>query len=277
MSRKRIEYPGAFYHVIQRGNNREKIFHDDADHYRYLSILAKVKVQNDFVLLGYALMGNHYHLLLRTNLTPLQQIIFDQNMRYSRYFNDRHNRTGHLYGGRYKALLVLDESYLFSVLRYIHWNPCKAGLCLNPQDYAWSSDRYYRDGSEGIVDVGLILKMLNPDRQKAIREYKNLMNYDEDVDYDSGKVIGEDNNKFDIGIDLEEKKTALKAEKPSLDQILKETGISASDFDLIKSSSRQRRFSEYKKLYYHEAIKQGYTLKEIGENIGLSAAAVSKC
>ena len=278
MSRRRVEYPGAFYHVIQRGNNRDLIFRDEADYYRYLSILTKVKAKDDFLLLGYALMGNHYHLLLRTGETPLQQIIFYQNMLYSRYFNKRHNRSGHLYDGRCKALLILDERYLFSVLRYIHWNPCKAGLCQKPQDYSWSSDSYYRDGLNGIVNIDWILNLLNPDRKKAIGEYSNLVKQFEDIDYDTGKFIGEDagNLSVDDGIEVEVKPAAAADDRPTLDQILKGTGVGTSSFYLIKAGSRQRRFSDYKKLYYHEAIKQGYTLKEIGANIGLSAAAVAK-
>jgi len=103
LNRRRVEYPGAFYHVIQRGNNRENIFLNDTDKSLYLNHLVELKKKFDFILLGYVLMDNHYHLLLQTGEDPLHKIIFRQNMYYSRYFNKEHNRSGHLYGDRYKA------------------------------------------------------------------------------------------------------------------------------------------------------------------------------
>ena len=135
MERRRIEYPGAFYHAIQRGNNRENIFLSDTDKSSYLNHLIELKKKFDFILLGYVLMDNHYHLLLQTGDDPLHKIIFRQNMYYSRYFNKTHNRSGHLYGDRYKASLVQDERYAFAVLRYIHWNPVKAGITTVPEKY----------------------------------------------------------------------------------------------------------------------------------------------
>ena len=117
MQRRRVEYPGAFYHVIQRGNNRENIFRRDADKSRYLKHLVDLKKTCDFKLFGYVLMDNHYHLLLQTMEVPLHKIVFLQNMFYSRYFNKAHTRSGHLYGDRHKASLIQDERYLFGVLR----------------------------------------------------------------------------------------------------------------------------------------------------------------
>lgn len=276
--RRRLECPGMVYHVIQRGNNREAIFRDDADYYRYLNIMAKTKAEYDFLLLGYVLMGNHYHLLIRTGEIPLQKIIFYQNMHYSRYFNKRHSRSGHLYGSRYKALPVMDDQYLFSVLRYIHWNPCKANLCSKPNEFAWSSDSYYRNDSQGIVDVDLIYKILSANRTTGQKIYTDLMKNYEDIDYDAGELIGENEIYSDSrrGNSFRKKGGTGTVDRPLLDQILKDTGIDTDGYRLIKTGSRQRRFSEYKSHYFHNALSQGYTLEEIGKNIGISAVAVSK-
>lgn len=278
MLRRRIEYPGAFYHLIQRGNNRENIFHCDADKYRYLNNLAGLKAKHDFLLFGYALMDNHYHLLLQTGETPLHKIIFHQNMIYSRYFNTAHERTGHLYGSRYKALLVLDEHYLFSVLRYIHWNPCRAGLCAAPEEYGWSSDIYYRNDQPGFVDTDFILKILSADRHKAVREYTRVMKVEDDINYESCKVIGEDISSDELiqGDHSEDYVEETVADRPTLNQILKATRVSDADFNLIKSGSRQRRLSQYKVAYCREAVQQGYTYHEIGININITATAVTK-
>jgi putative transposase len=286
LSRKRIEYPNAFYHVVQRGNNRENIFRRDADKYRYLNNLSVLKAKYDFKLLGYVLMDNHYHLLLQTVATPLHRIIFYQNMVYSRYFNKAYERTGHLYGDRYKAYLILDEKYLFSVLRYIHWNPCKAGLCIRPEEYKWSSDLYYRKDNAGIVDTEFIFKSLHTNHEKAFKNYNRLMKVmpdeSEEAKLVSNPAIGvtvvnkKNEKEANLKLSLTAEQNSKPAEKLSLDQLLKETGVSEEDFKLIKSGTRQRRLSSYKAEYYSKAVLYGYTYEEIGANINLTAAAVAK-
>ncbi len=268
--RRRIEFPGAFYHVTQRGNNRERIFRKDKDKKCYLDNLVELRDKYQFQLYGYVLMDNHYHLLLRAGEEPLQKIMFRQNMYYSRYFNKTHRRSGHLYGDRYKASLIQDERYLFAVLRYIHLNPVKAGLCPTPAVYKWSSDNCYRSNRRGKVDIDFILNILSPDRNIAIQEYIRLMQIEDEVNYDSYKYIGDDTYK-----DKWEEKKVQEIRKP-LDEILKETGVNADDFHLIKAGSRKRHLSSFKTAYIAEAVRQNYTYNEIGSNINISAAAVAK-
>jgi putative transposase len=270
LDRKRIEYPGAFYHVVQRGNNRDNIFLKDADKQRYLSKLIGLKKIYDFNLLGFALMDNHYHLLLQTGEDPLSKVIYRQNMLYSRYFNRTHNRSGHIYGARYKASLVLDESYLFAVLRYIHWNPLKAGLCSDPKDYPWSSDAYYRQNRSDVVDIDYILKILNPNRENAIRDYIRMMKVEDSVQFESFKIIGDETFNDAINKNSRQEKEL----RSDLDQILKSTGVSDSDFELIKAGSRKRNLVPYKTAYINEAVAQGYSYREIGSNINISDSAV---
>ncbi|HSW35559.1 MAG TPA: transposase [Candidatus Limnocylindrales bacterium] len=275
MERRRIEYQGAFYHVTQRGNNRENIFRREADKSRYLSSLVELKKKYDFKLFGYVLMDNHYHLLLQAGQDPLHKIIFRQNMQYSRYFNKTHNRSGHLYGDRYKAALIQDEHYLFAVLCYIHWNPVKAGISRDVTQYQWSSDACYRRNLYGTVDIDFILNILSADRKSAIFEYARLMLAEEDIKYDSLKIIGDQ----DFEESLKKDETSAGQEKSetrkSLDEILEGTGVSDEDYQLIKGGSRKRRLAPYKTAYIKEAVRQGYSFREIGGNISISASAVA--
>ncbi|MGR3174721.1 MAG: transposase [Candidatus Scalindua sp.] len=148
----RIEYPGAWYHFTCRGNERCLIFKDDADRREFLNILKESLEKYKVLLHGYVLMENHFHLILHTPQGNLNRFAQRFNTAYTVYFNRRHSRTGHLYHGRYKAILVEKDSYLLALLRYIHLNPVKIKklkkLTIPEQidylrNYKWSSNRGY--------------------------------------------------------------------------------------------------------------------------------------
>ncbi len=121
MARKpRIEYEGAFYHVITRGNQRQKIFREDEDYNKYLEILSRYKSQYKYRLYAYVLMNNHVHLLIEIRDNPLSKIQQGINQSYTIYFNKKYNTVGHLFQGRYKAILCDKEAYLLSLIKYIH-------------------------------------------------------------------------------------------------------------------------------------------------------------
>jgi REP element-mobilizing transposase RayT len=143
MSRKmRIEYPGALYHVTARGNCRSDIFIKDDDRYRYLDILSDTISQYNLVCHAYCLMTNHYHLMIETPDGNLSTGIHRLNSVYANYFNWKHERVGHLFQGRFNAIIVQKESYLLELCRYIVLNPVRARIVNEPMDYEWSS---YRD------------------------------------------------------------------------------------------------------------------------------------
>jgi putative transposase len=131
------------YHVMVRGINKEIIFHDDEDRRKFLYILAKVKEGYPFELLGYCLMNNHVHLLIREGTENISQIMKRIGTRYAIYFNSKYDRKGHLFQNRFRSERVEDEEYLLTVLRYIHQNPVKAFLVNDTKDYLWSSYRAY--------------------------------------------------------------------------------------------------------------------------------------
>ena len=142
----RVEFPGAVYHVIARGNERRIIFRDPTDRRGYLDRLGRYADRLDFSIYAYCLMTNHVHLALETGRIPLSRIMLALHGSYSQAFNRRHGRVGHLFQGRYKAYLVEGGKHLLALVRYIHLNPLRAGLVLRPQGFEWSSERAYRFG-----------------------------------------------------------------------------------------------------------------------------------
>lgn len=137
----RIEFPGALYHVTSRGNAQQNIFENDVDRRRWLSIFSKVCSHFNWVCYSYCLMGNHYHLLIETPEGNLSKGMRQLNGVYTQHFNRSHERVGHLYQGRFKAILVDKNSYLKELGRYIVLNPVRANLVENAQDWPWSSYR----------------------------------------------------------------------------------------------------------------------------------------
>lgn len=153
MARKpRLEYEGALYHVISRGNARQPIFLADADYRRYLTYLGESQQRHGFRLYAYVLMTNHVHLLLETAHEPLSRIMQRLNSRYSLVFNRGHRRVGHVLQGRYQALLCEHDRYLLALTRYLHLNPVRARMVRDPAAYPWSSYHTYL-GRRGPVQV----------------------------------------------------------------------------------------------------------------------------
>ncbi len=144
MSRKpRVHYPGAVYHVMLRGNARQDIFGDEEDREGFCELLAEGVERFGYRLHGFCLMSNHVHLAAQVGEVPLSRIMQDLGFRYTQRFNRRHGRVGHLFQGRYKALLVDADSYLVELVRYIHLNPVRAGLVKKAERYPWSGHRAY--------------------------------------------------------------------------------------------------------------------------------------
>ncbi len=139
----RIEYPGAYYHVINRGNAGEPIFKSNRDCKKFLEYLATATERFAIVIHSYCLMSNHYHLLIETPEANLSAAIQWLNVSYATYFNRKRQRQGHLFQGRFKAVLVDADEYLTQLSRYIHLNPVKAKIVEAPQDYPWSSYAFF--------------------------------------------------------------------------------------------------------------------------------------
>ena len=142
----RIEYKDALYHVMSRGNEQCDIARDDADRERFLEILGQMCKRHGVGVHAYVLMNNHYHLLLRTPQGNLSRSMQWLAVTYTRYFNLRHSRSGHLFQGRFKSFLVENDAYLMQLSCYIHRNPVRAAAVARLADYRWSSYQAYAYG-----------------------------------------------------------------------------------------------------------------------------------
>jgi REP element-mobilizing transposase RayT len=141
----RIEFEGACYHVTSRGNEQKDIFKSKRDREKFLGYLESAVFRYGAIVHAWCLMTNHYHLLLETPRGNLSQIMRHINGAYTNYFNAKRKRAGHLFQGRYKAILIEADAYLVELSRYIHLNPVRAGIVVKPEDYPWSSYGAYVD------------------------------------------------------------------------------------------------------------------------------------
>jgi len=139
----RIQYPGAVYHVMNRGGSRHKVFIDEKDRQVFLNTIGEIHDRWGVEVFGWCLMGNHYHLCLRTPEGNLARAMRHLDGLYTQRFNRLHGRDGALFRGRYKAILVDKDNYLAQVVRYIHLNPLATGLVREPEKFMWSSHRFY--------------------------------------------------------------------------------------------------------------------------------------
>jgi len=271
----RIEYPGALYHVIQRGFNRENVFERSEDKYCLIEYFRKAVELDDIELFAYVVMSNHYHLALRTLSVPLNRVMHRINTKYGMYYNKAMGRSGHIFEGRYKAFLVQDDRYLISLVKYIHRNPVKAGLCSSVRDYLWSSDHFYRQMEHGFVNFGLLFEMLSGDRERFMKEYDILMSQDDDTDCEA--IINEAIiNKVDFKPKMPDEDKNLIIERETLDEILKKAANDKEEYESIKKGSRMRRLTNAKLIYAIAAYEQGYSMQEIARHINVSATAVFK-
>jgi putative transposase len=142
----RIQFSGAVYHVMNRGAARQLTFTDDRDCRVFLDTVAEAFRLWGIEVFAYSLMGNHYHLCLRTPKCNLSRVMRHIDGIYTQRFNRRHGRDGALFRGRYKAIVVDADEYLAAVVRYIHLNAVKTGLATMPQEYRWASHDYYYHG-----------------------------------------------------------------------------------------------------------------------------------
>jgi REP element-mobilizing transposase RayT len=167
--RPRVFARGLLYHVIARGNHQEPVFLGPADYHAYLTRLARYGSEHGVVLHAYCLMPNHVHLLVQVGEVPLGRFMQPLQQSYTQRFNRLYEKAGHLFQGRYRAIVCDRESYLLSLVRYIHLNPVRAGLAPTPGDYAYSSHRTYLAGrSTDLADPRLVLATLGgPSRYAA--------------------------------------------------------------------------------------------------------------
>ena len=173
----RIVYPGAMYHITSRGNEQKDVFKSQRDREKFLEYLASATVRYGAVIHAYCLMSNHYHLLLETPAGNLSQIMRHINGAYTTYFNIKRKRSGHLFQGRFKAILIEADEYATELSRYIHLNPVGAGMTARPEDYRWSSYRSYigQNPAPEWLNISMILGYFGKDAVVAGKGYRSFV------------------------------------------------------------------------------------------------------
>jgi len=173
----RVEYPGAFYHVINRGNAGENLFRSIRDRKKFLEYIEKAVDRFSLKIHTYCLMTTHYHLLLETQQPNLSQVIQWINVSYAAYFNRKHQRQGHLFQGRFKSILVDADEYLKQLSRYIHLNPVRAKIVEQLADYPWSSYPAFVGKAEAPdwMEIQWLLSQFGKKRRHAAENYKNFV------------------------------------------------------------------------------------------------------
>ncbi len=252
MARKqRVHYPAALYHVIIRGNARQEIFFDDVDRSRFYLLIQEGLERYEHRIHAFCLMTNHIHLAIQVGDMPLSRIMQNISFRYTQWINWRHKRSGHLFQGRFKAVLVNADTYLSDLTRYIHLNPVRAHLVQSPEEYQWSSLRAYL-GMEEIpwITTDWVLSLFASDRKDARAAYTDFIALEREEGHDhafhcgsvnDSRVLGDDTFIDNVLTNVE----ALSTPRITLDIILHciclQYGITGTD---LASPGKYRLFSE---------------------------------
>jgi putative transposase len=168
----RMDCPDTFYHVLSRGNERKDIFWDERDYLRFLDTMGRMVERFNLEVHAYVLMKTHFHLLVRTGQSSLSRAIQWLGVSYSVWFNRRHQRSGHLFQGRFKSFLIENDRYFTAMCLYIHGNPLRAGVVRRLSEYRWSSYQTYA-GNEGRVPwlrTELVLGIYKGSRKRFLRD-----------------------------------------------------------------------------------------------------------
>lgn len=249
----RIISQTGLYHIIFRGINRQNIFEESNDYEKMINIIEIVKENKTFEIYAYCLMTNHVHLFIKEKESgDIKKIMHSILTRYVQWFNYKYQRSGTLIGNRYKSEPIEDEKYYFSLIRYIHKNPVKAGLVEKLKDYQWSSYcDYIQQNRKGITDINFLLEMFFEEKNKAIKEFIDFHKVD-DEDY------------FSIP---ERKRLSDEQAKKKIKMILKNNDI--CELSTMKKEERDKYISLIKE-------KTQITIRQLERLTGISRGIISR-
>jgi len=279
----RIEFPGAFYHVTSRGNERKNIFKSLRDREKFLSYLESATKRYGAAIHVHCLMDNHYHLFIETPLGNLSKIIQHINGAYTNYYNKKRERSGHLFQGRYKSILVEEDEYAKELSRYIHLNPVRAGIVNMPEEYKWSSFRYYISNEKAPewLKKDFILNSFSSKQKTATKMYKEFVHGLLGQEYKS--PLSDLSYSFILGskeFALEIKDRFLGEGKRDRDlPVLKET-IEMPGLEMIEKAveaeiQTDKKLARQVELYISHRYS-GRRLREIGERLGVTDSGVTQ-
>lgn len=271
----RIEFPGAVYHITSRGNAKQDIFLNDRDRTGFLKILHTVVERFNWVVHCYCLMNNHYHLVVETPDANLSRGMRQLNGVYTQKFNWWYNRTGHTFQGRYKSILVEKQNYLLEVCRYVVLNPVRAHLILDPYEWNWSSYRAtagYEKPTECLT-VDWVLGRFSNRREEARKSYQIFIRegigknpFTKEL---AGKIILGTERFVEAMTQIIENKEEMK-EVPRVQRYVGRPTLK----DLFNTKDQTDK--DALRLSMRVAYCHGYTMKEIGDHLGIHYATVSR-
>jgi len=272
----RVEFPGAVYHITSRSNARQAIFIDDEDRGGFLDVLSIVVERFKWLCHAYCLMENHYHLLIETPNGNLSKGMRELNGVYTQWFNQRYRRVGHLFQGRYKAIIVEKDNHSLSLCRYVVLNPLRVGLIKKPEQWRWSSYR----ATIGLVKrpsfltIDWVLSQFGGRKRVAMEKYKRFVM--ERIDKESpwetlrGQIFwGTDKFIKQLSGLLDEKESIK--EVPRVQRYVARPPLR----ELFKGKKGKDRTAE-DRIIYDAYVRYGYTMKEIAEHLGFHYATISR-
>ncbi len=266
----RIEFPDAVYHVTSRGNAREAVFVSDRDRACFLDLLGEVVERFGWRCHAYCLMDNHFHLLAQTPTPNLGRGMRHLNGVYTQRFNWAHERVGHVFQGRYKAILVERDAYLLELCRYVVLNPVRAGMRRRADDWRWSSYRATAGLSKpaDCLETSWVLEQFGRRKARARENYRRFVSEGGGADspWDSlvgGAVLG--------GHAFVRSVAAGQALPPDPETSRRQRHLAQPTLDNLANSGQER--AEWMSRASRE---HGYTLSEIANAAGLHYSSVSK-
>lgn len=270
----RIEYPNAVYHVTSRGNARNKIFLGDQDRENFLSVLDAVVKRYNWLCHAYCLMDNHYHLMIETPDANLSRGMRQLNGVYTQKYNWWHSKTGHIFQGRYKSILVDKENYLLELCRYVVLNPVRANMVEKPEEWKWSS----YGATAGLKTVpnyltaDWILGLFSNNKAEAQKRYRKFVREGIHTgspwdDLQGQILLGEEG--------FIEKYKDLLSDKEQIKEIPRPQRY-VSRPRLAKLLSKEDKTTRRNRGIHSAHVKYGYTLKEIADHLEIHYTTVSK-
>jgi len=286
MPRKpRIEYSGALYHVITCGNQKQRIFKDRADFQKYLLTLTVYKNRTGCRIFAYMLMNNHVHLLIESGDVPLSKVMQGVNQTYTMYFNRRYRTVGHLFQGRYKAIVCDKEACLPGLLKYIHQNPLRAKIAERLDQYPWSSHHAYtgRNNPHGLVDADQVLRMFSASKARSRTKYREFMLEEETLNKTAVYATVDQRLQGDeTFIEAVQQKSDQSMEKEKKGRLFSLAALAraveqqlGTSLDDLRSATKQARVMAGRRLVSVVSKACGYKGKEIAEFLRKDPAAVT--
>jgi len=279
----RIQFPGAFYHITARGNEKKDIFRNNRDRERFLSYLASSSERYGAIVHAYCLMDNHYHLILQTPQANLSQIMQHINGAYTIYFNIKRKRVGHLFQGRYKAILVDQNEYAQELSCYVHLNPFRSKIVKDPKDYPWSSYPYYiglRKEPRWLTTKYILSYFGNQDKdaREGYRKFAEMRLSKRDDDLlkkvVASTLLGSKEFIDWVKENFIDKRKATR-DLPALKRLVTRPSIQQIDKAVRKILRKNHPLGIKVSIYLSHKLS-GLSLKEIGIHFGKKGAAVSQ-